>query len=493
MTLPSWVHGEARVAAAAGDESATPLSERVGALAGALLRRDPRGPVGLLADNSPHWVALDLASHVAGVTLVPLPEFFTQAQLEHAVRDAGMQSLFCGDSQRAARLGFARELSVPGALRCFERTAAPGVEAPSPAAAHKISFTSGSTGTPKGVRLTADQQLLTARALALATAGLEIRRHLNLLPLPVLLENVAGVYAPLLIGAECICPPLAEVGLTGATGFVAGRCMAAIARHRPQSAIVLPQMLRALVNEVERVPETARALDSLRLLAVGGAAAPAGLVARARALGLPVYEGYGLTECASVVTLNLPGADRVGSVGRPLPGARIMIAAGGEIQVAGRGFAGYLGPGRASDASWFDTGDLGSIDAEGFLWVAGRKDSLVVTGYGRNVSPEWPESVLLGSPAIAQTAVFGHGRPHLAAVLVPAGPDVADAALHAAVRRANSCLPDYARIGAWLRASEPFRADNGLATANGRVRRHAVWSLYQDSLNRLYETTGEPS
>jgi len=100
------------------------------------------------------------------------------------------------------------------------------------------------------------------------------------------------------------------------------------------------------------------------------------------------------------------------------------------------------------------------------------------------VAPEWPEAELLAGGALAQAAVFGEGRPQLCAVLVPA-PAASDAAVAAQVGAANARLPDYARIAQWVRAESPFAPQNGLATANGRVHRDAVWALYRERFDAL--------
>jgi len=464
------------------------LDDGVAAAEAALGGRKWAGPVGLLADNSPAWVGADLAAHRAGITLVPLPDFFSPLQLEYIVRSTGMGALWCANARSAAALGFTREMPGSFELRLFERETPAASAADAGEPLQKVTFTSGSTGAPKGVCLTAEQQLRTARALAQVTAPLRIARHLNLLPLCVLLENIAGLYVPLITGATCVCPPLSEVGVTGASGFDAERCLDAIARYEPDSVILLPQMLRALLAPLARQATPDLRIRSLKFVAIGGAKTPPQLIGRARELGLPVYEGYGLSECASVVAVNVPGADRVGSVGRALPGARIRLAEDGEIELSGRGFSGYLGAPDVGRDGWFKTGDLGSIDPDGYLYVAGRKGSLLITGYGRNVSPEWPESLLLTSSIVAQAAVFGEGRPHIVAVLAPSARDIPDAALDTAVAEANRQLPEYARIGAWLRAEDPFTPGNGLATANGRIRRQAVWERYGGALNKLYDT-----
>ena len=427
--------------------------------------------LGLLADNGPDWVAVDLDAEAAGIPLVPLPPFFTPAQLAHAVASTGMDALYCASESSARALGFHRTSDLPW----YRREAPP---MPLPPGTAKITFTSGTTGAPKGVCLSAAAQRAVARSLAEAMRSLDIERHLCLLPLAVLLENVAGVYAPLAAGAQWIAPPLAEVGMSGATGFDARACLGAIEHHEAHSVILLPQMLLSLVNALEKEP---RSLP-LRFVAVGGARVAPALIGRARAVGLPVYEGYGLSECASVVALTTPQADRPGSVGRALPHLGVRIAGDGEIVVSGSGFLGYVG--QAFTDNEFFTGDLGSLDADGFLHVAGRRKHMLITSFGRNVAPEWPEAELLAGGALAQAAVFGEGRPQLCAVLVPA-PAASDAAIAAQVGAANARLPDYARIVHWVRAESPFAPHNGLATANGRVRRDAVWERYRERFDAL--------
>lgn len=407
-----------------------------------------------LLDNGPDFVALDEAAAAEGIVHVPLPLFFTPQQRLHALQAAGVDTLVT--PQGVERLSFAA--------------------VPLPAGTAKITFTSGTTGTPKGVCLSAAAMAAVAGGLVEAMAPLGITRHLNALPFAVLLENIAGLLAPRRHGVEVISLPLAEVGLTGSSSFDPARLDAAVRQHGAQSLILLPQMLRAWVAYLAQTGQ--RAPASLKLVAVGGAAVGAPLVQAAQALGIPAMEGYGLSEGASVQTLNLPGASRPGSVGRVLPHARLRVADDGELMVAGSLFSGYLGD-PAPVPEWWPSGDLGHIDADGYVHLAGRKKNLLITAYGRNVSPEWIETTLRSHPAVLQAVVFGDGQPALSAVLWPTRPG---ADLQAAVDAANATLPDYARIARWTTGRAAFDTSTGLATANGRPQRSAIGALHADQL-----------
>jgi long-subunit acyl-CoA synthetase (AMP-forming) len=224
---------------------------------------------------------------------------------------------------------------------------------------------------------------------------------------------------------------------------------------------------------------------------VGGAAVGAATLAAARATGLPAFEGYGLTECGSVQTLNLPGADRPGSAGRPLPHARITVAADGEVRVSGTPMLGYLGDAPGAMSAEWPTGDLGHLDADGFLHLSGRRRNLLITAFGRNVSPEWVETALQSQPAIGSAVVLGDGRPVLSAVVWPSRPGLPPAAVQHAIDAANAALPDYARIGPWVLASAPLDAASGTATPNGRPLRDAIESLHRAALAAAYRRSSD--
>ena len=224
-------------------------------------------------------------------------------------------------------------------------------------------------------------------------------------------------------------------------------------------------------------------LPDLKFIAVGGSKVDPALITQARLMGLPVYEGYGLSECASVVSLNTPKNDKPGSVGKILPHVKTRISEG-EIQIKNPGFLGYVG----EDApEIFSTGDLGTIDEEGFLSVTGRKKNILITSYGRNVSPEWVESILLSQPAIAQAIVYGDAQPHLSALIVPSS---AQADIQGAVNAANLRLPDYAQIKDF-QVVPAFSLANDMITGTGRPRRDQILKNYaKEKSHELLQQAG---
>jgi len=480
-------HSPLRIAVRSAGECLTyaALERRAIAIAGGLEAREIE-VAALAADNGPTWIAVDLAAQIAGTVLVPLPPFFSREQIAYALADSGADALLADP-----RLPVLRDFDVSaleplpsadGLAWCRLRG---NPAASMPPGTAKISYTSGTTGKPKGVCLGQPALDLVAASLRCAVAGIEITRHLCVLPLATLLENVAGVYSPLLAGAEIVTPSARETGLQGASRFDAAALLRCLDVYRPESVILVPQLLAALVAALER---GAPRPSSLELVAVGGGRVSAALLARADRVGLPVYEGYGLTECGSVVALNTPAARRVGSVGRPLPHAEVTIDARGEIHVAGAVVSGYVGgehvPRRLA------TGDLGHFDADGFLYLDGRRKNLFITSFGRNVSPEWVEAELCDEAAIAQAAVFGEARPWNVAVVVPR-PGARDEQVRAGVEAANRRLPDYARVTDWLVAAEPFTPQNRELTTNGRNRREAIWIRYRKELDALYDRSLE--
>ena len=383
-----------------------PLAARIAAAAEDLRSLMPSpAVVGILGGNQADWIVGQLAGWHAGKTVVPLAPFFHAAQLRHVIHDAGITHVLA----TADMLATAKLLGVP--VTPLGKREAPFTP-PSGPEGRQIIYTSGSTGRPKGVLLAGGQMMWSARALAAAIGAREEDAYLSVLPLALLLETLAAVVVPVLAGA----PVRLEPGLAARFGEMDGTGLAdAIASQRPTCMVLVPQLLARWVAALRDTG--AGAPDSLRFVAVGGATVPPGLAGEAWELGIPVHEGYGLSECGSVVALNRPG-DRVpGTVGRPLPGLVIRIEEG-EIVVRGPSVMERYVHGAPAGGIW-RTGDVGEIATDGRLTVRGRLDNVIVTPMGRNISPEWIEALLAADPRIAHCVVTHIEGPHLTACLVP--------------------------------------------------------------------------
>jgi long-subunit acyl-CoA synthetase (AMP-forming) len=426
--------------------------------------------IGLLGANGTDWAVALLAAWAAGKTVVPLPTFFSPLQLGHVLRDAGVEHVV---ATRDA-FGLAATLGI-GTTPVSDRRGAT-ILAPRQGAG-AIVYTSGSTGRPKGVRLGLEQIDRQARALATAIEARPDDFHLSVLPLALLLESIAAICVPVLAGART------HFASAVADSVGAGRpadMLGAFERWRPTTTVLVPQLLTAWVAQLEARRQWAP--EGLRFVAAGGAPVSAALAARAWELGIPVHEGYGLTECCSVVAVNRPGRRKAGTVGAPLPGLDISIE-DGEVVVSGPTvMAGYLHAKRV-ERPW-RTGDLGRLDQEGFLLVTGRKDTMLVTSSGRNISPEWIEAIVLSDPRVGACVVLGHGMSHLSVLLIPSVLGerwlMDSPRAHILLWLEQICIdvPAYAVPKEFVVCPVMQAERIGLLTANGRLLRDAAHSTY---------------
>ncbi|WP_439101638.1 AMP-binding protein [Congregibacter sp.] len=434
------------------------------------------------AENSISWAIADLAAMSAEATVIPLPGFFSKEQVTHVAQTTAAD-LVLVSSERLERWSQDGAWTTGADARGLTQlTPTSGVAKPHDGIplASKITFTSGSSGKPKGVVLDNGSITATSTAIVNALAPVTPREHIAVLPLATLLENIAGLYAPLMNGSSVYLPAESRIGLTGASLDTQKFCEL-LNGSGADTMILVPQLLTAVVTLIEL---NLLALPSFRLIAVGGGRISRTLLDRATAVGLPVCEGYGLSECCSVLTLNLPGQQRPGSVGRPLDHARLRISDTGEIEVLKPVMSGYLeGNVLHSPDTWYQTGDLGHLDNDGYLHIDGRSRNVFITAYGRNVNPEWPEAALQQHAVVAQAMMIGEGRDHNLALLWLRFPQSAEE-VQGLVQSANSELPDYAQIHKWVVVETDL--DPALQTDNGRLRRHRALQHYAPLIDTHY-------
>ena len=412
-------------------------------------------------------------------------------------------------------------------------------------------YTSGTTGPPKGCMLSHANLLATTRMYVEQLNFTDEHSLFQFLPLAHVLARVAQLVA-LSVGARVIywsgdaTKIIDELGATGPTHFpavpriyekvhgaVVGRMddgpraqrelfhWALGVGRRVRPALRAGQ-LPGLINDIQfRLADRfvlARVRElfggSLQLAMVGAAPIGRDLLEFFDACGVTVLEGYGLTESCAAATMNTVDALKYGSVGKALPGTELSIAADGEILIRGpEVFLGYHREPEATEQTldaegWLHTGDLGAIDAEGFLHITGRKKDLIITSSGKNISPVNIESLLRESRYIAEAVVYGDDRPYLVALLtieaderaalaerlgVENDPDTLGrdpgvrAAVQAEVDAVNAKLARIEQIKRFAILDHDLSQSEGEVTPTLKVKRAAVYDKYASLFAGLYE------
>jgi len=451
-------------------------------LAGNGFRRGDR--IALLSENRPEWALADYAFLCSGILTVPIYPTLPANQIEYILRDSEARAFFVSTADQLQKIsGIAQAAGVerivvfddvaelpPTGRRLSDvlaegRTGMPP-EAEFRAAAlsakpHDVAtliYTSGTTGEPKGVMLTHNN--IHSNVLANAWLKDQPGPHtaLSFLPLShvfqrmvdytlfgagcpiayvVSMDNVAQAMREVRPTIVCAVPRVFEktyARILSATGFkrrivLWGRqvaidsACATLAGKKPSLHVRVQHALadRLVYRKVRE------AIGGRLQFFVSGSAPLAPQIAYFFfGAGVPVYEGYGLTETSPVTNVNRPGQVRVGTVGRPVPGTEIMIAADGEILVRGpqvmKGY--YKNPEATMQAidpdGWFHTGDIGDMDDDGYLRITDRKKELIVTAGGKNIAPQPIENMVKLSRFIAEAMLIGDRRPYPVMLLVPA-------------------------------------------------------------------------
>ncbi|WP_131104231.1 AMP-dependent synthetase/ligase [Ornithinimicrobium sufpigmenti] len=548
--------------------TAAELHERMQQLAKGFIAAgvEPGDRVAIMSRTRLEWTLADFALWMVGAVPVPVYETSSVDQVRWILQDSGAVAVLVEDSVMTAAVAQVRD-QLPdlrdvwqieaGALE--ELTAAGGEVADETLQGRRegvrrsdtatIIYTSGTTGEPRGCELTHDNFMaLAENAAERLSEVIRAEGAAMLLFLPL-----AHVFARFL---QVVCVYAgARLGHTPDPRTV----LDDLASFRPTFLLSVPRVFEKIYNATEQKAEAAgrgkvfrwaarvaerysRALDAggagpalrvqravadrlvyTRLRAAmggrvtyaiaGGAALGERLGHFFRGVGLVVLEGYGLTETTAPATVNTPDMLRIGTVGRPLPGVSVRVAEDGEILLRGVNlFRGYHGDpeatARAMPDGWFHTGDLGQLDADGFLTITGRVKEILVTAGGKNVSPGPLEDRLRAHPLISQCMVVGEGRPFVAALITldaemlstwgannglpgltleqaPEHPQVL-AELQQAVDTANESVSRAESIRAFHVLDEDFTADNGLLTPSMKLKRGRIGELLHQEIEGIY-------
>ncbi|GII83709.1 long-chain-fatty-acid--CoA ligase [Sphaerisporangium siamense] len=530
----------------------------------------PGDRVALMSRTRYEWTVADYAIWAAGGVGVPIYETSSADQVNWIVSDSGATvviveseaheevvtravaglpdkpSVWCVDQGAFSRLT-AGGADVPDETLKERRTSRGGRDLAT------IIYTSGTTGRPKGCRLSHDNLLFTARNVATG-------------PLEALFETdgrAALLFLPLAHSfARLIQVVLIETGTVLAHTPTMKNVAPDLAAFKPTFLLGVPRVFEKVYNAAEQKASAGGALKSRifhRAVATaiawstaessGGAgaglrlrralydrlvyaklrAATGGRLTAAvsggsalgerlghffRGAGIEVFEGWGLTETSAPSTVNIPGANKIGTVGKPFPGVTIGVAGDGEVLVKGRHvFDGYWNnegaTAEAVDADgWFHTGDVGELDSDGYLRITGRKKELIVTAAGKNVAPAPLEDRIRAHPLVSQAMVVGDDRPFVAA-LVTLDPEALDqwknandrqgasiaelasdpavvAAVQSAVDEANTLVSKAEQVKKFVILDTDFTEESGHLTPSLKVKRNLVVRDFGKDIDNLY-------
>jgi long-chain acyl-CoA synthetase len=495
-------------------ESYLELRDAVRALAAGLLAAsvEPGDRVAIFADTSPWWTKADFAVALAGGISVPIYPTSTPNQIAWILENSEPCLVLCDGEARlravaaagGAELALAIVASSPeGSLlalgreardqRLEEALARGGAVRTNDLAT--IVYTSGTTGNPKGCCISHGNL---AAVLAMNLAAERIgpgwvahrERCYVFLPLAHIAARMhqlisVAVRGELAYGSDGIAAVFADLG-----------------RVRPTCLPGVPRLFEktvALARESGgEEAEAARRLlgDRVSWAISGGAPIEPELVELLFSWGIPLYEGYGMSETSGAIAISTAGAVRAGAVGRPLHGLELRLGGDGGIEVRGPNvFRGYWrnepATAAAFDGAWFRTGDLGSLDREGFLRVRGRSKDLIATAYGKKVAPAPIENEIRHSPLVANAVVCGEGRPFLVGLLeldssagAPEAEVVAAIGRHIATINARRSPPE--RIRRWAVLPRSLSVERGELTASMKVRRSVVERSFVELLDDLF-------
>ncbi|MFI5680922.1 AMP-binding protein [Streptomyces cellulosae] len=399
--------------------------------------RDEQLKVGVAMGNTPAFLVADLALIQHRAVEVPVPLAFSAEQAAGLLEgidvlltdQAGWDRLEQWSAQRPVVPGDCGHLLVD-VEELLEAPAPAHFLRPAPAAPSgadwicKVIHTSGTTSRPKGVRIRSAGVRSLVDSLHHEMPAGAYSRYLSLVPFSLLIEQVTAVYLVLADrGTTVLLPPSAP--LVGTSATAPAQVLPYLAPAAPSALVVTPALAEVLATEAERLAidraadpaATAEALFGRApapLVCCGGAPITPQVLHRLEAHGITVYEGYGLSENSSVVCWNTPSARRVGTVGRPLPHVAVRLADDGELLVRSASlFAGYSRTDPSScaldDDGWLHTGDLATVDEDGYVRIVGRKKNVIITASGRNVAPEWVEASYTTLPFVRAVAVCGDG------------------------------------------------------------------------------------
>jgi len=490
--------------------------------------------VAVCLKNGIDWVAIDLAALGLGLVVVPLYVDDNPDNVVWCIGNAEAKLLVLDNSKMADALS--RTWSALPPLYVLRRdpgdpsssvdsllpaTAAPPEFRSLPESSlATICYTSGTSGRPKGVMLSHGN--IIANVASCQKTGMAHANDvfLSILPLSHMFERTGGYYFPLSIGARVVyargvaqaaedlasqaptvmfaVPRIFEkfkaridqtLNRSAVKRWLFAQCTERGWRLEQRNASALDAWATPALRALVAKPVLARLGGRLRLTVVGGAALDPGLARVFIGLGLPMLQGYGMTEASPVISVNRDDNNDPDSVGPPLPGVEVKLGEGGELLARGGNvMLGYWRNDEATRAAidadgWLHTGDVAEV-RDNRVYIRGRLKDIVVMSNGEKVPPHDIEFALLRDPVFEQVMVVGEGRPFLTLLAVPQVDDE-----KALITRANERLrefPRWARIRRVVATRDPWSIDNGLLTPTLKLKRPLVLARFKEAVDAIY-------
>ena len=502
------------------------------------LRFEPGDRIAVCLKNGVDWVALDLAALGMGIVVVPLYVDDNAENVAWCAGNAEARALIVESTRAAQALRATAGVlpptyvlhpdpgdTLPSVAALLPATGpAPRFAALADDALATICYTSGTSGRPKGVMLSHGNVIANVRSCSETGMARTSDTFLSILPLSHMFERTGGYYLPLSLGARVVfcrgvallaedllaqaptvmfaVPRIFEKFLQRIDQALAPspvrhwlfeQCATRGWRVEQRRAQWLDRLALPLLRAVVAKPILGRLGGRLRLTVVGGAALDPVLSHTFIGLGLPMLQGYGMTEASPVISVNRDDDNDPDSVGPPLPGVEVKVSEAGELLVRGGNvMQGYWRNPEATRAAidadgWLHAGDLAEL-RDGRIYLRGRLKDILVMSNGEKLSPQDAEFALLRDPLFEQVMLVGEARPFLSLLAVSSETDE-----KVLVTRANELLKDFPR---WVRihraiaVSEPWTIDNGLLTPTLKLKRPMVLDRYRRAIDALYAGPG---
>ena len=532
----------------------------------------------IFSENRPEWAYADLAILSCGALSVPIYATNTPKEIEYILNDSEAEFIFVSSKENQDKvlsvikntnikrvISFEKargadplvmsldELLLMGKKKShlYKEALAKRAKAIGPDDPVTIIYTSGSSGPPKGVVLTNNNFLSNCMGSAERMKITSKDIYLSFLPLSHVFERMAGYYVYILQkGVICYAKSrdtilqdarsLSPTIMCGVPrffeklyaqilnkairssfikrnlffwGYRVGRaCFLRKTRKRPVPLYLSLQ--KALITSIISKPIKKLFGSKLRFFVSGGAPLSKNIAAFFFSLGIPILEGYGLTESSPVITVNAPDDYRIGTVGKPVSGVELMLAPDGEIIAKGPNIMkGYYRLYKDTESTvidgWLHTGDTGYLDKNGYLVITGRIKDIIITSGGKNIAPSEIETIIKADRYIQDALVYGEGKKFITALIIP---DFQNLKLYAdfkkisfkdntelakiskiydfIMRRIDICqkdLPSFARIKKFIILDKEMSQDGGELTPTLKIKRKIVTNKYKAMLDRLYE------